>query len=82
MQFRVHACVHACKNIFMHAACMKHACCMHAQFRRDDTYGIDWDGPLPCNQWSGTDDGNIDIPPVMCPIQGSDYDRLKTEGGG
>ena len=34
MQFRVHACLHACKNIFMHAACMKHACCMHAQFRR------------------------------------------------
>ena len=34
MQFRVQACLHACKNIFMHAAGMKHACCMHAQFRR------------------------------------------------
>ena len=36
MQILLHACRHACRFLCMHAACMQHACCMHAQFRRAD----------------------------------------------
>ena len=35
MQMVLHACRHACTDVCMHAACMQHACCMHALFRRD-----------------------------------------------
>lgn len=43
-------------------------------------YGIDWDGPLPCSEWSGQDKDNddlVEIPPVNCPLQEADIERLK-----
>lgn len=45
-------------------------------FDENSTYGIDWDGPSPQEEWDGPLDG-VDVPSIPCPLQEVDLQRLK-----
>ena len=43
-------------------------------------YGIDWDGPLPGQEWDGSheeDDTNIAVPSTPCPLRQQELEQLQ-----
>ncbi|XP_068690585.1 uncharacterized protein [Montipora foliosa] len=46
-------------------------------FSEIEAYGIDWNGPLPCNQWDGAQMEGMEVPHVNCPLNELDYEQLK-----
>ncbi|XP_022780497.1 uncharacterized protein LOC111321794 [Stylophora pistillata] len=46
-------------------------------FSEIEAYEIDWNGPLPCNQWDGAKMEGGEVPPVNCSLNEVDYEQLK-----
>ncbi|KAK2548483.1 hypothetical protein P5673_031264 [Acropora cervicornis] len=46
-------------------------------FSEIEAYGIDWYGPLPCNQWDGAEMEGMEVPLVNCTLNELDYEQLK-----